>query len=186
MEITPDQLLYLRKQRGLTRDELANELKCSASAIVHWEGGTREIPPWVADKMFSKLPVEFSVEELTELFDICRELKCTIGELLGNSARSLITERRDKQVQQMQAEASKQSHEAEPLPEVRPFYHRPDLTALVAEDPPSGTTADPYRAAARDFLQKNSPASPPPAPGSAAVASHPRSRGTPPPKRAGK
>ena len=76
--------------------------------------------------------------------------------------------------------------ESEPLPEGRPFYQRPDLTALVAEDPPTGTTADPYRAAAKDFLQKNSAASPPPAPRSTTAASHPRSRGPQPPKRADK
>lgn len=107
MEITPDQLLYLRKQRGLTREELAQELKCSAGAIVQWEGSKREIPSWVADKMFSKLPVEFTMEELNELFAICRELNCTMGELLGDSVRHLIEERRKKRVEKMQAESRK-------------------------------------------------------------------------------
>lgn len=67
------------------------------------------------------------------------------------------------------------------------FYSPPaERQTLVAEDPPSGTTADPYRAAAKDFLQKNSSASHPPAPGSTTAASHPRSRGTQPPKLADK
>lgn len=107
MEITPDQLLYLRKQRGLTREELAKELKCSAGAIVQWEGGKREIPPWVANKMFSKLPVEFTMEELNELFDICRELNCTMGELLGDSVRHLIEERRNQRIEKIQAGSGK-------------------------------------------------------------------------------
>jgi DNA-binding XRE family transcriptional regulator len=50
MEITLEQLLQLRKERRLTRAELAQQLGCSAGAIVQWEGGKRSIPAWVAEK----------------------------------------------------------------------------------------------------------------------------------------
>lgn len=94
MEITPEQLRYLREQRRMTREELAAELNCSASAIVHWEGGKREIPSWVADKMFSKLPITFTVQELAEMYDLCREEACSMSELLQDSIRHLLKERR--------------------------------------------------------------------------------------------
>lgn len=97
MEITPDQLRYLREQRKMTRDELAAELDCSASAIVHWEGGKRAIPNWVADKMFAKLPITFTMQELGEMYDLCREEAFSMTELIQESVRSMLSERREKQ-----------------------------------------------------------------------------------------
>lgn len=94
MELNPQQLRYLREQRRLTREELAAELDCSASAIVQWEGGKRAIPSWVADKMFSKMEINFTIEELSELFELCREQGMTFSELLQDAARSLIAERK--------------------------------------------------------------------------------------------
>ena len=93
MELTPEQLRHLREQRRLTREELAKELDCSASAIVQWEGGKRAIPSWVGDKMFSKLEVTFSMEELAEIFELCREMQITVSDLFQQSVRQLITSR---------------------------------------------------------------------------------------------
>lgn len=97
MEITPDQLRYLREQRKMTREELAAELDCSASAIVQWEGGKRAIPNWVADKMFSKLPITFTMQELCEMYDLCREEAFSMSELIQESVRIMLLERRENQ-----------------------------------------------------------------------------------------
>jgi transcriptional regulator with XRE-family HTH domain len=90
MEITSEQLLHLRKERGLTREQLALELDCSAGAIVQWEGKKRSIPSWVADKMFAKFPLNFTVQELDEMFQLCQSLKCTMPQLLERSVRQII------------------------------------------------------------------------------------------------
>jgi transcriptional regulator with XRE-family HTH domain len=92
MEITPEQLLQLRKDRKLTRQELAKELGCSAGAIVQWEGRKRGIPAWVADKMYANLPLEFSIQELEEMFQLCQHLGCSMTELLQNSVRATLTQ----------------------------------------------------------------------------------------------
>jgi transcriptional regulator with XRE-family HTH domain len=91
MEITPEQLLQLRKERRLTRQELANELGCSPGAIVQWEGRKRGIPAWVADKMYSNLPLEFTIQELAEMFQLCQQLGCTIPELFQDSIRATLS-----------------------------------------------------------------------------------------------
>jgi transcriptional regulator with XRE-family HTH domain len=92
MEITPEQLLQLRKERRLTRQKLAQELGCSAGAIVQWEGRKRGIPAWVADKMYANLPLEFSIQELEEMFQVCQKLGCSMTELLQNSVRSTLNQ----------------------------------------------------------------------------------------------
>lgn len=97
MDITPEQLRWLREQRRLTREELAKELDCSAGAIVQWEGGKRAIPSWVADKMFAKMPVEFTVQELAEMYDLCREESLTMSELIQDGVRHLLEQRRAAQ-----------------------------------------------------------------------------------------
>jgi DNA-binding XRE family transcriptional regulator len=91
--MTPETLLHLRKERMLTRDELAAELGCSASAIVHWEGGARVIPDWVAEKMYRTLPLEFTVDELAELYDMARELNIGLHALFAKSLRPMIEDR---------------------------------------------------------------------------------------------
>lgn len=98
MEITPEQLRYLREQRKMTREELAKELDCSAGAIVQWEGAKRAIPSWVADKMFSKLPITFTVQELGEMYDLCREEACSMTELIQDAIRYTLQKRRDAKV----------------------------------------------------------------------------------------
>lgn len=91
--MTPEILLHLRKQRMLTREELAKDIGCSASAIVQWEGGTRAIPDWVAEKMYRTLPIEFTIDELAELYDICRELKVGMHQLVADALRPMIQDR---------------------------------------------------------------------------------------------
>lgn len=91
--MTPEILLHLRKQRMLTREELAKDIGCSASAIVQWEGGTRAIPDWVAEKMYRTIPIEFTIDELAELYDICRELKVGMHQLVADALRPMIQDR---------------------------------------------------------------------------------------------
>ena len=96
--MTPEQLRYLRDQRGLTRESLAEELgDCTASTVNKWERGINPIPAWVADKMFSKLPIAFTVQELAELYDLCREEACTMSELIQDAVRLRIEQRRTSQ-----------------------------------------------------------------------------------------
>ena len=121
MEITPDQLRYLREQRRMTRDELAVELKCSASAIVQWEGCKREIPSWVADKIFAKLPIEFTVQELSEMYDLCREEAFSMGELIQEAVRMRLEQRRAAQTKAIQNIT---------------YRSAPEQSMRVAEDPP--------------------------------------------------
>lgn len=94
MDITPEQLRWMREQRRMTRDELAKELDCSAGAIVQWEGGKRSIPSWVADKMFAKLPITFTIQELAEMYELCREEAYTMSELIQEAVRALIAQRK--------------------------------------------------------------------------------------------
>lgn len=95
MEITSDQLRYLREQQGMTREQLAEYLgDSSASTVNKWERGINPVPSWVADKMLAKLPITFSVQELTEMFDLCREQSCSLSDLIQQSVRTLIDQRR--------------------------------------------------------------------------------------------
>lgn len=103
MEITPEQLLHLRKERRLTRQELALELGCSAGAIVQWEGRKRSIPAWVADKMYATLPLHFSIQELAEIFELCQQLGCSMIELLQNSVRANLHQHSKSQTQAVNA-----------------------------------------------------------------------------------
>lgn len=96
--MTHDILRKLRADRGLTREELAKELGCSAGAIVQWETdpnkpGSRSIPDWVAEKMYRTLPIELTIDELGELYDICRELGIGMHQLVAEALRPKIQER---------------------------------------------------------------------------------------------
>jgi transcriptional regulator with XRE-family HTH domain len=70
--MTPKQLRQLREARGLTRDELAAELGCSAGAIVQWEHGKRTIPGWVEERMMRAIPVTLPLADLAAFLDHCR------------------------------------------------------------------------------------------------------------------
>lgn len=138
MEITPEYLRWLREQRKMTRDELAKELDCSASAIVQWEGGTRSIPSWVADKMFSKLPVTFSVQELAEMYDICRAENCTMGELIQDSVHLLIEQHR---AHQERVKFSRQVLASPPKPRVSTTANLQDSTPECQTIPAATATS---------------------------------------------
>ena len=92
--MTPETLLHLRQQRMLTRDELAKELGLpSGSTINKWERGINPIPDWVAEKMYRTIPIEFTIDELAELYDICRELKVGMHQLVADALRPMIQDR---------------------------------------------------------------------------------------------
>lgn len=84
--MTPEQLLQLRKSRGLTREELAAELGgCSAPAIVKWERGERAIPAWVEEKMLRSVPLTLPIEDLQKILEHCRETGQDIGQVLAKA-----------------------------------------------------------------------------------------------------
>ena len=92
--MTPETLLHLRQQRMLTRDELAKELGLpSGSTINKWERGINPIPDWVAEKMYRSIPIEFTIDELAELYEICRELKIGMHQLVADALRPMIQQR---------------------------------------------------------------------------------------------
>jgi transcriptional regulator with XRE-family HTH domain len=96
MEMTGEQLRYLREQRGMTRKQLADYLGDSTESTVNkWERNINPVPSWVADKMFSKLPITFTIEELSEMYEICREEGLSMGELLQEATRDLIKSRQE-------------------------------------------------------------------------------------------
>ena len=98
MDMTPEQLRFLREQQGMTREQLAAYLgDCTASTVNKWERGMHSIPAWVADKMFAKLPITFTVQELAEMYELCREEACTMSELIQDAVRHLIDQRRGQQ-----------------------------------------------------------------------------------------
>jgi transcriptional regulator with XRE-family HTH domain len=125
MEMTPEQLRELREERRMTREELAVELDCSAGAIVHWEGGKRSIPSWVADKMYSQMPITFTVQELGEMYDICREECCTMSELIQDSIRFRIDQRA----------AARRAGKTQTARNIT-YLSNDDTSTRVAEDPP--------------------------------------------------
>lgn len=80
-----EQLETLRKSRGLTREELANELGgCTAQAIVKWERGERSIPAWVEEKMMRSIPITLPLDEL--------HLLLAEAQASGKSAETIIAE----------------------------------------------------------------------------------------------
>ena len=122
MDITPQQLRYLREQRGLSREELAAELGDTAASTVNkWERGINPIPSWVADKMFAKLPITFTVQELSEMYELCREEAFSMGELIQEAVRMRLEQRRASQTKGIQNIT---------------YRSAPEQSMRVAEDPP--------------------------------------------------
>jgi len=122
MDMTPDQLRYLRDERLLTREALAEELgDCTASTINKWERGINPIPSWVADKMFAKMPVSFTVQELAEMYELCREEALNMSELIQEAVRMRLEQRRAAQTKDIQKIT---------------YRSAPEQSMRVAEDPP--------------------------------------------------
>ena len=117
-------MLSLRKSRELTREELAVELGCSASAIVHWEGGKRTIPPWVEEKMLSNVRVELPLDDLALLVDYARRHKLDFEHLLSGAIRDYIRkapgEKKPGNVLPMPPEAATLDRVAETPSEYKP------------------------------------------------------------------
>ena len=128
MNMTPDQLRFLREQRGLTREQLAAYLgDCTASTVNKWERGINPVPSWVAEKMFSKMPITFTVQELAEMYDLCREEGFTMTELMQEAVRDLIEKHRTAQTNQ----AKKTTHQSDKI-----------INLKAAEDTPRYRTGD--------------------------------------------
>jgi transcriptional regulator with XRE-family HTH domain len=96
--MTPEYLRDLRESRGLTRDELATELGCSASAIVQWELNKRAIPAWVEEKMLSNVEIKFPISDLHTLLDYARESGESFETFLSTAVREYLANHRSKQV----------------------------------------------------------------------------------------
>lgn len=97
MQITPQQLLAYRQQLKLSREAFAEMLgDTSASTVNKWERGINPIPLWVGEKIFSKLPLDFTLGELSELLDICRQLNLTLPALLKKAALEAIAKHKEK------------------------------------------------------------------------------------------
>ena len=97
--LTKDTLRKLREDRGWTRNRMAEELGgISASAIVHWEGGNREIPAWVEDKLFRQIEVAFPLPLLKELIDIAIAEDTNFEQLLAAAIRDYLAARRQPSV----------------------------------------------------------------------------------------
>lgn len=90
--MTPEQLRHLRESRGLTREQLADELKdCSASTVNKWERGMHAIPSWVEEKMLRKVPLEMPIDEIHALLNRAQEDGITFPELLARAIRSYLS-----------------------------------------------------------------------------------------------
>ncbi len=113
-------LLQLRKDRGLTREKLATELGCSASALVHWEGGSRAIPDWVEEKMLRSFPIELPLEEIHALLDLARENNESFDKILAQAIRAYLASKRTaplkKPLAPVTAAASETTSTAPPTP----------------------------------------------------------------------
>jgi len=124
--MTPQQLRHLREARGLTREELARELKCSAGAIVQWEGNSRAIPTWVVDKMLESATITLPLKELHELIDIALQREADFGSILADAIRAYIANQRGE---------DKVSQFPDPKPAQNPAPQAQKPGQLAAEDP---------------------------------------------------
>lgn len=86
----PSELRHLRETRGETRAELADYLGCSAGAIVQWEGGTRSIPQWVADKLLSNVSLELPLDELAALVNHATKTGQKFEDLITQALREYL------------------------------------------------------------------------------------------------
>lgn len=91
MHLTGSQLLYLRNERGFTREKLADFLgDCSPSTINKWERDINPVPAWVAEKMLRELPIDFTVEQLEELILLAKQMNCGFMQLLKRSIQDYV------------------------------------------------------------------------------------------------
>lgn len=92
-----DQLRALRESRGLTRQELADELRdCSASGIVKWESGVSPVPAWVETKMLQGVRVELPISDLHHLLDYARTNSMDFSSVLSEAVRQYLAAKPSK------------------------------------------------------------------------------------------
>ena len=115
--MTKEALRKIREDRGLTREQLAQQLGgCKAGAIVQWEGGTRTIPFWVEEKLLRSVDVTLPITELKELVDYAVQTSQPFEALVASAIREYLAHRRTHLAihHTRQAQAS-DSAEAQPL-----------------------------------------------------------------------
>lgn len=117
--LTPSQFKSLRKERKLTREEMAKELGADATAakIVHWEHGTNKIPEWVCERLLASVPITLPLEDLQLLMMRAKDEGETFTQLLTNCIRAYLGPTTPKNVSQM------------------PTDYLDVESAMVAEDP---------------------------------------------------
>ncbi len=85
------QLKALRIQRKLTQIQLAEFLGVpNNSTISRWESETHEVPPWVADKMFSGTTLSLPLPEMQNLLNFATQQKLSFEQLLAEALRAYL------------------------------------------------------------------------------------------------
>lgn len=87
------ELRKLREARGLTREELAVELGCSAGGIVQWELDKRKIPAWVAEKMLRSAKIELPLLEIQQLLTFALEHGKNFEAILAEALQEYLARR---------------------------------------------------------------------------------------------
>lgn len=84
------QFQQIRKTKKLTRENLAQLLGCSASAVYKWEKGERTIPKWAAEKMLSNIEISLTLESLNALTEIAAQTGSSLNFILQQTIRQHI------------------------------------------------------------------------------------------------
>ena len=151
--MTPDQLRQIREARQKTRKELADELGCSAGAIVQWEGGTRSIPNWVEEKLFSSVKINLPLTDLHQLLDAARASGKDFTAILAQAIREYIAPK--PATIQFPAGSGKQDVSALRVAEDPSGYTAPATAPATASGgSPASTSRTAADQAAEDFLAR--------------------------------
>ena len=143
--MTPETLRYLREQRGLTREELAEFLgDCSASTVNKWERNINPVPAWVEDKMLRSIPITLPLDELYLLINEAHKANRSAASILGESIRLWLTQQQNesKFTSQTAADAMNDGSCADSVASTSPSPTAPT-------DPRNGCQHCPAAAAAR-------------------------------------
>ena len=86
--MTPETLRYLREQRGLTREQLADFLgDVTASTVNKWERDMHAIPAWVEEKMLRTIEIVLPYAELHLLLDEARTSSLPASAIIADALR---------------------------------------------------------------------------------------------------
>lgn len=133
--MTPETLRYLREQRGLTREELAEFLgDCSASTVNKWERNINPVPAWVEDKMLRSIPVTLPLDELYLLINEAHKSNRSAASILGESIRIWLTQQQNesKFTSQTAADAMNDGSCADSVASTSPSPRPPPIPAMAA------------------------------------------------------